>query len=57
MVKNLPSNASDVGSIPGSGRPLEEEMAAHCSILIWKILWTRSLEAIVHGAVKESDTI
>ena len=57
MVKNLPSNASDVGSIPGSGRPLEEEMAAHCSILIWKILWKRSLEAIVHGAVKESDTI
>ena len=57
MVKNLPSNASDVGSIPGSGRPLEGEMAAHCSILIWKILWKRSLEAIVHGAVKESETI
>ena len=27
MLKNLPSNAGDVGSIPGSGRSLEEEMA------------------------------
>ena len=44
MVKNLPANAGDVGSIPRSGRPLEEEMAAHCRILVWKILWKRSLE-------------
>ena len=44
MVNNLPANAGDVGSILGSGRWLEEEMAAHCSILVWKILWKRSLE-------------
>ena len=26
-VKNPPANARDLGSIPGSGGPLEEEMA------------------------------
>ena len=43
MVKNLPANAGnirDMGSIPGSGRSLEKEMAAHSSILDWKIPWT-----------------
>ena len=36
--KNLPDSAGDTGdegSIPGSGRFLEEEMAAHSSILSW----------------------
>ena len=37
VVKNLPANAGDTGSIPGSGRSLEREMAAHSSILTWKI--------------------
>ena len=43
MVKNPPANAGDirdVGSIPESGDPLEEEMATHCSILAWRIPWT-----------------
>jgi len=43
VVKNLPANAGnirDMGSIPGSGRSLEKEMAAHSSILAWKIPWT-----------------
>ena len=41
MVKNPPSNAGDVGSIPGLGRlPLEREMATHSSILAWEIPWT-----------------
>ena len=42
-VKNLPANAGDtreVGSIPGSEDPLEEEMATHSSILAWSISWT-----------------
>ena len=39
MVKNLPANAGDVGSIPGSGRPPEKEMATHSSILAWEISW------------------
>jgi len=43
LVKNLPANASDArntGSILGSRRPLEEEMATHFSILAWEIPWT-----------------
>ena len=38
MVKNLPANAGDTGSIPGWGRALEEEMAS--SILAWEVPWT-----------------
>ena len=33
MVKNLPTNAGDVGSVPELGNPLEEEMTTHSSIL------------------------
>ena len=36
MVKNLPANAEDVGSIPGS----EKKMTTHSSILAWQIPWT-----------------
>ena len=37
VVKNLPANAGDGGSIPGD--PLEKEMATHSSTLAWKIPW------------------
>ena len=40
VVKNLPANEKDTGSIPGSEDPLEEEMATHSSILAWRIPWT-----------------
>ena len=40
MVKNMPANAGDMGSIPGLGRSLEKEMATHSSILAWRIPWT-----------------
>ena len=30
----------DLGSISGSGRSLEKEMAAHSSTLAWRIPWT-----------------
>ena len=40
VVKNLPANTGDTGLIPGSGRPLEKEMAIHSSILAWRIPWT-----------------
>ena len=46
VVKNPPANAGDVrdvGSIPGLEDPLEEEMAAHSSILAWRIPWTEEL--------------
>ena len=34
-------DTGDVGVIPDSGRSPGEEMAAHSSILAWRILWTR----------------
>ena len=40
MVRNLPSSAGDVGSIPGRGGSLGEGNATHSSILAWRILWT-----------------
>ena len=39
MIRNLPANAEDAGSIPGSGQS-QEETATHSSILVCKILWT-----------------
>ena len=51
MVKNLPANAGDPSSIPGSGRSLKKEMATLSSILAWRILWTEEPGRlyIVHG--------
>ena len=46
IIKNLLANAGDLrdmGSIPGSGRSLEEEMATHSSTLAWEIPWTEDL--------------
>ena len=40
LVKNPPVNSGDSGFIAGPGRPLESEVAIHCSILAWRILWT-----------------
>ena len=40
MVKNPPANAGDAGLISGLEDPLDEEVAAHSSILAWKIPWT-----------------
>ena len=43
MINNLPANTGDprdLGSIPESEDPLEEEMATHSSILAWKTPWT-----------------
>ena len=43
VVKNLPTNAEDAGDTVwslGQEDPLEKEMAAHSSILAWKIPWT-----------------
>ena len=43
VVKNPPAKAGgirDMGSVAGSGRSLEEGMAAHSSILAWRIQWT-----------------
>ena len=39
-VKNPSASAGDLGSIPGQGDPLEEDMATGSSVLAWRTLWT-----------------
>ena len=39
-VKNLPAVVVDAGSVLGSGRPPEKEMATHSGMLSWEIPWT-----------------
>ena len=58
MVKNLPANAGDsagdAGATPGLGRrrvrSLEEGMAIHSSIFVWRIPWTE--QPTVHKITK-----
>jgi len=40
VVNNPPANAGDPGSVPGSGRSLEKEMATHSSNFAWEVLGT-----------------
>ena len=40
MVKHLPAMLETQGQSLGGEDPLEKEMAAHSSILAWKIPWT-----------------
>ena len=43
VVKNTNANSGDIrdiGLIPGSEDPLEEDMATYSSILAWRIPWT-----------------
>ena len=57
MVKNPPSNAGDVGLIPGLGRlPLEREMATHSSILAWEIPWTEDPGRLQSTGLQKSQT-
>ena len=56
MVKNLPANAGDTGSIPGLEEPLEEEMTTHSSILADKSHLQRSLAGYSPWGHKELDT-
>ena len=59
MVKNPPANvgdARDASSVPGSEDPLEEGMAAHSSILAWRIPWTEEPGRLQYMGQNESDT-
>ena len=40
VVKNPPASSRDVGLSLGQEDPLKKEMAAHSSILAWRIPWT-----------------
>ena len=57
MVKNLPANAGDTGSIPGSGRSPGEGNGNPLQYLLEKSHGQRSeVGCIVHGVAKEPDT-
>ena len=52
--KTSACNVGDPGSIPGSGRSLEKEMATHSNILAWKIHGLRSLVGYtLHGVAHD----
>ena len=55
QVKNLPAMQETQVRSLGQEDPLEEEMAAHFSILAWKISWIEELVATVQR-VTELDT-
>ena len=53
MVKNLPTNAEDVGLIPGSGRPLGEENGNPLQYsYLGNPMDTGTWQATVHGIAK-----
>ena len=52
MVKNPPEMRKTLVQSLGQEDPLEEGMATHSSILIWKIPWTGAWQAAVHGVAK-----
>ena len=53
----MPGAAGDVDSIPGLGRSLEEEMAAHSSILAWRIPWTEEPDRLQSTGSEKVNTI
>ena len=55
VVKNMPANAGDAGSIPGWEDYLEKEMATHSSILAWEIPRTEEPQGYSPWSRKESD--
>ena len=44
--KESSCNAGDLSSVPGSGNPMEKEMATHSRILAWEIPWTDDVHGI-----------
>ena len=56
MVKNPLADSGDTGSISGSRRSLEKEMATHTSNLTWEIPWTEELVGYSPWDHKEDDT-
>ena len=57
MVKNLPPNVGDVGSIPGMGRVPGEGNGNPSSVPIWEIPWTEKPGGLqLIGSLKVLDT-
>ena len=55
--KESACKAGDPGSIPGSERSPEKEMATHSSILAWEIAWTEEPGGLQSMDHKELDII
>ena len=56
MVKNLPANAGDTGSVPGSGRfPGEGNGSAQQYSYLENPMDREAWRAVVHGVAKESN--
>ena len=56
LVKNLPAMQETWVQFLGWEDPLEKEMAAHSSILAWRISWTEEPGGLQPMALQESDT-
>ena len=56
-LKRLPAMRETRVRSLGWGDPLEKEMAAHSSIVAWKIPWTEEPGRLQSMGHKESDTI
>ena len=54
--RNLPASAEDLGSVPGSGRPPEKEMATHSSVLTREITWTEEPGGLQSRGSQKSQT-
>ena len=60
VAKNLPANAGDTrDAVRSLGRadPLEEGMAAHSSLLAWRIPWTEEPGGLQSMGHTESDVL
>ena len=51
----MQGDTGDAGLIPGSGRPLEEEMAAHSSTA-WRIPWMEEPGELQSMGITKSQT-
>ena len=56
MVKNLPAMQETGVQSLSQEDPLEKEIAAHSSILAWRIPWTEEPGGLQFMGSKESDT-
>ena len=60
VVKNLPTNAGDMGLIPGSGKSPGDGNGNSCHLPLFfpgKPMDRGDWQAIVHGVTKESDML
>ena len=57
QIKNPPAMQETQVLSLGREDPLEEEMAAHSSILAWEISWTERPSDYSPKGCKESDTV